>query len=70
MIRQMKEMIVAGEIGEIQKIDVQYYQGWINSIIHDKEQRKSIWRLDIEKGGMSCCMGDTGTHAFDVIECN
>src|SRR5680860_825818 len=37
MIRQMKEMIANGEIGKIQKIDVQYYQGWINPIIHDSE---------------------------------
>ena len=57
MIRQMKEMIAAGEIGEIQKIDVQYYQGWINPIIHDKDERNSIWRLDPEKGGISCCGG-------------
>ena len=68
MIRQMKEMIAAGEIGEIQKIDVQYYQGWINPIIHDKDERNSIWRLDPEKGGISCCIGDIGTHAFDMIE--
>ncbi|MBZ9729330.1 Gfo/Idh/MocA family oxidoreductase [Salegentibacter sp. JZCK2] len=68
MIRQMKEMIAAGEIGEIQKIDVQYYQGWINSIIHDKDERNSIWRLDPEKGGISCCIGDIGTHAFNMIE--
>jgi predicted dehydrogenase len=68
MIRQMKEMIAGGEIGEVQKIDVQYYQGWINPIIHDKEQRNSIWRLDPEKGGISCCIGDIGTHAFDMIE--
>ncbi|WP_037320590.1 Gfo/Idh/MocA family protein [Salegentibacter sp. Hel_I_6] len=68
MIRQMKEMIAAGEIGEVQKIDVQYYQGWINPIIHNKEERNSIWRLDPEKGGISCCIGDIGTHAFDMIE--
>jgi predicted dehydrogenase len=68
MIRQMKEMIAAGEIGEVQKIDVQYYQGWINPIIHDKEQRNSIWRLDPEKGGISCCIGDIGTHAFNMVE--
>ncbi|SKB83680.1 Predicted dehydrogenase [Salegentibacter holothuriorum] len=68
MIRQMKEMIAAGEIGEVQKIDVQYYQGWINPIIHDKDERNSIWRLDPEKGGISCCIGDIGTHAFDMIE--
>lgn len=68
MIRQMREMISTGQIGKIQKIDVQYYQGWINPIIHDAEQRSSIWRLDPEKSGISCCVGDIGTHAYDMIE--
>ncbi|MDT0689579.1 Gfo/Idh/MocA family oxidoreductase [Salegentibacter sp. F188] len=68
MVRQMKEMIAAGEIGEIHKVDVQYYQGWINEIIHDKEKRSSVWRLDPEKAGISSCIGDIGTHAFNMIE--
>jgi len=68
MIRQFKEMVASGVIGEIQKIDAQYYQGWINPIIHDKEKRSSTWRLDPEKSGISCCIGDIGTHAFDMIE--
>lgn len=68
MVRQMKEMIAAGVIGEVQKIDVQYYQGWINPIIHDKEKRGTTWRLDPKKSGISCCIGDIGTHAFDMIE--
>ncbi|HSP12668.1 MAG TPA: Gfo/Idh/MocA family oxidoreductase [Salegentibacter sp.] len=68
MIRQMKEMIASGRIGKIQKIDVQYYQGWINPIIHDEEKRANTWRLDPEKSGISCCVGDIGTHAFDMIE--
>jgi len=68
MIRQMKEMITNGEIGKIQKIDVQYYQGWINPIIHDSEKRANTWRLDPKKSGISCCVGDIGTHAFEMIE--
>ena len=68
MIRQMKEMIAGGEIGKVQKVDVQYYQGWINPIIHDTEKRASTWRLDPEKSGISCCIGDIGTHAFDMVE--
>ncbi len=68
MIRQMREMIKDGVIGKIQKIDAQYYQGWINPIIHDAEQRSSTWRLDPEKSGISCCIGDIGTHAFDMLE--
>jgi len=68
MIRQMREMIADGAIGKVQKIDAQYYQGWINPVLHDKEKRANTWRLDPEKGGISCCIGDIGTHAFDMIE--
>jgi len=68
MVRQMKEMIATGEIGKIHKVDVQYYQGWINEIIHDKDKRASVWRLDPEKAGISSCVGDIGTHAFNMIE--
>lgn len=68
MIRQMKDMIAQGVIGQIQKVDLQYYQGWINPIIHDPDQRKTVWRLDPQQGGMSCCVGDIGTHAFDMLE--
>jgi len=68
MIRQMKEMIADGEIGDIQKVDAQYYQGWINPIIHDKEQRASTWRLDPSLSGISCCIGDIGVHAYQMLE--
>jgi len=68
MVRQMREMIKAGALGKIHKVDAQYYQGWINPIIHDEELRKTTWRLDPEKAGISCCVGDIGVHAFNLIE--
>lgn len=68
MVRQMRDMIKNGVIGNIQKIDVQYYQGWINPIIHDKEKRSTTWRLNPAKSGISCCIGDIGTHGFDMLE--
>ena len=68
MVRQMREMVREGALGKIQKIDAQYYQGWINPIIHNKEKRSSTWRLNPEKSGISCCVGDIGTHAFDMLE--
>ena len=68
MIRQMRSMIQNGDIGEIQKIDAQYYQGWINPVIHNPESRKTVWRLQPEKSGQSCCIGDVGTHAFQMLE--
>ncbi len=68
MVRQMRKMIEGGELGKIHKVDVRYYQGWINPIIHDKEKRSTTWRLNPEKAGISCCMGDIGTHAFNMVE--
>ncbi len=68
MVREMRHLITSGRLGDLNRIDVQYYQGWINSIIHDKEKRKETWRLDPEKSGISCCIGDIGTHAFDMVE--
>ena len=68
MVRQMKQMIKEGKIGKIQKVDLQYYQGWINPIIHDNEKRANTWRLNPKKSGISCCIGDIGTHAFDMLE--
>ena len=68
MVRQMRKMVEEGVLGKIQKIDVQYYQGWINPVIHDPAKRAATWRLQPEKSGISCCIGDIGTHAFDMIE--
>ena len=68
MVRQMRGMIAAGAIGAVQKVDVQYYQGWINPVIHDPARRRTVWRLDPRKGGQSCCIGDIGVHAFNLIE--
>lgn len=68
MVRQMRGMIAAGMIGPIQKVDARYYQGWINTVIHEPARRKTVWRLDPRKGGQSCCIGDIGVHAFNLIE--
>ncbi|MFZ0280018.1 MAG: Gfo/Idh/MocA family oxidoreductase [Bacteroidales bacterium] len=69
MIRQMRDLIAKGVLGSIQRIDAQYYQGWINSIIHGTESRiTGVWRLDPKHAGVSSCMGDIGVHAFNLIE--
>jgi len=69
MVRQMKELIKKGVLGDVQRVDAQYYQGWINSIIHGTESRiTGVWRLDPKTAGISSCMGDIGVHAFNLIE--
>lgn len=67
MVRHMREMIRNGEIGDIQRIDAQYYQGWINPIVHGGNI-ENVWRLNPDVTGVSSCMGDIGVHAFNLIE--
>jgi predicted dehydrogenase len=69
MVRQMRDLIAKGVLGTIQRIDAQYYQGWINSIIHGTGSRiTGVWRLDPKHSGASSCMADIGVHAFNLIE--
>lgn len=68
MVRQMRAMIENDAIGRIHRVDAQYYQGWINTVIHDASRRAEVWRLDSNRGGQSCCIGDIGVHAFNLLE--
>lgn len=68
MVRQMRAMIENDAIGRVHRVDVQYYQGWINTVIHDERRRAEVWRLDPGRGGPSCCIGDIGVHAFNLLE--
>lgn len=68
MVRQLRAMIADGAIGAVQKVHVQYYQGWINPILHDPAKRRSVWRLDPKQGGDSSCIGDIGVHCFNLVE--
>ena len=68
MVRQMRELIKQGVLGNIQRIDAQYYQGWVNPMINGEKSDLSIWRLDPKVAGVSSCIGDIGVHAFNLIE--
>jgi predicted dehydrogenase len=68
MVRQLRAMIGDGAIGTIQKVHVQYYQGWINPLLRDPAGRRAVWRLDPTQGGDSSCIGDIGVHCFNLVE--
>jgi predicted dehydrogenase len=68
MVRQMRELIAAGEVGNIYRIDVQYYQGWVSPVVNGCQTGLNIWRLNPKVAGISSCMGDIGVHAFNLLE--
>lgn len=64
MMMFARELVRAGEIGEIRKIESWYRQGWLASALESSGQQQASWRTDPKRTGISNCGGDIGTHAF------
>jgi predicted dehydrogenase len=67
MIKQMKQMIADGAIGEVRKVYVEYPQGWLHKLL-EYENKQAEWRTDPTRNGKAGCFGDIGTHAFNLAE--
>lgn len=67
-IAEAKERIAKGELGKIRKVLVEYTQGWLAQPIEREGNKQAAWRTDPERAGISCCMGDIGVHAFNLVE--
>ena len=66
LIRQAREMILNGELGEIQAIRAFYIQGWLRTRLEEEEQKQAAWRTDPSKSGAAGCFGDIATHAYNL----
>ncbi|QSH41374.1 Gfo/Idh/MocA family oxidoreductase [Lentisphaerota bacterium ZTH] len=66
MVKQAREMVQAGQLGEIRKIVSEYPQGWLARRIEDDNHKQAAWRTDPKISGVSCCMGDIGSHAENL----
>ncbi len=66
LVRQAREMVQSGELGEIQAIRASYIQGWLRSRLELEDQKQAAWRTDPAKSGAAGCFGDIGTHAYNL----
>jgi predicted dehydrogenase len=66
LVRQAREMILGGELGEINAIRSNYIQGWLRTRLETEGQKQSAWRTDPTKSGAAGCFGDIGTHAYNL----
>ena len=62
MIRQMRERIQAGDIGNVRTVSVDYRQGWLAYPIENDGHKQASWRTDPQKSGAGA-LGDIGCHA-------
>lgn len=66
MVRQMREMVASGEIGDIRVIQVEYAQDWLATDLEQSGQKQASWRTDPTRSGAGGCIGDIGTHAHNL----
>ncbi|MEZ5667457.1 MAG: Gfo/Idh/MocA family oxidoreductase [Alphaproteobacteria bacterium] len=66
LVRQAREMVAAGELGEIRVIQAEYAQGWLATKLEDTGMKQASWRTDPARSGAGGCIGDIGTHAYNL----
>ena len=66
MVRQAREMVKAGELGAIRVIQAEYPQDWLTTKLEDTGQKQAEWRTDPARSGAGGCIGDIGTHAYNL----
>jgi len=67
MVKQARELVRSGALGDVRKIVVEYSQGWLASKVEETGQKQAAWRTDPTKSGASGCLGDIGTHAHQLV---
>jgi predicted dehydrogenase len=66
MIRQAKEMVDSGALGQIRLVQVEYAQDWLAEPLEATGQKQADWRTDPARSGAGGSTGDIGTHAFNL----
>jgi predicted dehydrogenase len=67
MIRQARAMVAAGELGKIRLVQAEYVQDWLTEPIEAGGHKQAAWRTDPAKSGVGGCVGDIGTHAYQLV---
>jgi predicted dehydrogenase len=66
LVRQARDMVKSGELGEINAVRAFYVQGWLRTRLESQEQKQASWRTDPKRSGAAGCFGDIGTHAYNL----
>lgn len=66
MVKEARERVARGDLGEVRKIVVEYSQGWLRTLLEAQGQKQATWRGDPAQAGPSSALGDIGTHAHNL----
>jgi predicted dehydrogenase len=68
LVRLAREMVKAGELGEIRLIQVEYPQDWLTGPTETTGNKQAEWRVDPKRSGAGGAIGDIGTHAYNLAD--
>lgn len=68
MVRQARAVVAAGDLGALRVVQVEYPQDWLSTRLEESGQKQAEWRTDPARSGIAGCVGDIGTHAFQLAE--
>lgn len=68
MVKEARALAKGGHLGKIRRIVVQYPQGWLAGRLEKTGQKQADWRTDPKRAGITCCMGDIGSHGANLAE--
>ncbi|MGI6006421.1 MAG: Gfo/Idh/MocA family protein [Ruminococcus sp.] len=68
MVKQARQMIEAGEIGNILTVMAEYPQEWLLVQMVSDRSDQATWRMDPKRSGPSGCCADIGTHVECLIK--
>ena len=63
LMRQARQMIAEGTLGNIRVVQVEYAQDWLTKA---EDFKQAAWRTDPARSGAGGSTGDIGTHAFNL----
>ncbi len=66
MVRHARELVQAGALGRIRLIQAEYVQDWLSTRLEDTGLKQAEWRTDPARSGPAGCLGDIGTHAYNL----
>ena len=66
MIRQARAMVAEGALGKLRVVQVEYPQDWLTDAVEHTGAKQAEWRTDPARSGAGGCVGDIGTHAYNL----
>ncbi len=66
MVRQARELVAAGALGELRIVQVEYAQDWLGAPVERDGNKQAAWRADPRQAGPAGALGDIGTHAYHL----